>query len=134
MEYNIWLKRELAFHTAGISDVNLHCNIIDREADIWEDFFIPISFSKQPVFSVCAARGKKKVLAKWMFFTRKDVNFHQKVVNHWEKQRKKSDKTFLVPKVFIDCVPLKKIQLNLLNPQVIKPWAVHCRQSKWELL
>lgn len=65
-----------------------------------------------------------------MFFTSKDVNFRQKVVNHWEKQMKKLGKTFLVPEVFIDCVPLKKIQLNLLNPQVIKPWAVHCRQSK----
>lgn len=69
-----------------------------------------------------------------MFFTSKDVNFRQKVVNHQEKQMKKLDKTFLLPEVFIDCVPLKKIQLNLLNPQVIKPWAVHCRQSKWELL
>lgn len=64
---------------------------------------------------------EEKVLAKWMLFTSKDVNFCQKVVNHQEKQMKKLDKTFQIPEVFIDCVPLKKTQLSLLNPQVIKP-------------
>lgn len=79
---------------------------------------------------------KKKVLAKWVFFTSKDVNFCQKVVNHWERSRWRNwIKHFQFQKSLLIVSPSRKFssELSLWNPQVIKPWAVHCRQSKWEL-